>query len=56
MSVRRKLNGLYLGAAAVLAAFIGVVFNSWAAFAVALGVTVVVHVQAGNIRWAHGRR
>jgi hypothetical protein len=55
MSARKKLNGLYPGAAAVLAAFVGVVFNSWAAFAVTLGVMVVIHTHAGNVRWAAGR-
>ena len=56
MSARKKLNSMYGGGAALLAAFVGLVFQSWWVFAAALGVFLVMHVQAGNIRPAPGRR
>jgi hypothetical protein len=56
MSARRKLNGLYAGAAAVSAAFVGLAFQSWWGFAAALAVLVALNVVSGNIRPAAGRR
>ena len=52
MSVRKKLNGMYMGGAAVLAAFVGLVFTSWLAFSVTLVVVAGVQWIAGNIRFA----
>jgi hypothetical protein len=56
MSARKKLNSLYLGGAAILAAFVGLVFQSWWVFAVALALFLAMHVQSGNIRLAVSRR
>jgi hypothetical protein len=39
-----------------MAAFIGLVFQSWWVFAVALALFLAMHVQSGNIRPAAGRR
>jgi hypothetical protein len=56
MSARKKLNGLYFTGAAVLAAFVGLAFASWWAFAVTFAVTAGVQIMAGNIRLAGGYR
>jgi hypothetical protein len=56
MSARKKLNGMYLSGTAVFAAFVGLVFASWWAFAVAFALTAGVQIVAGNIRLAGGYR
>jgi hypothetical protein len=56
MSARRKLNGLYLSGAAVLGAFVGLVFASWWVFATTFALTAAVQVLSGNIRFAGPRR
>jgi membrane protein implicated in regulation of membrane protease activity len=55
MSARKKMNSMYVGAAALLAAFIGLVYSSWWVSAVALAVLLVMNVLAGNIRPASNR-
>ncbi|MDB5309935.1 MAG: hypothetical protein JWO38_4137 [Gemmataceae bacterium] len=56
MSARRKLNAAYAYGSVVWAAFVGAVFQSWALFAVVLGVLVGLNLVGGNIRLAHARR
>jgi hypothetical protein len=56
MSARKKLNGLYVTGTVVFAAFIGALFASWWAFAVAFAATAYVQVMAGNIRFVAGHR
>jgi hypothetical protein len=56
MSARKKLNGMYLTGAAVFAAFVGLAFVSWWAFAITFVVTAGVQIMAGNIRLAGGYR
>ncbi|MBP3956871.1 hypothetical protein J8F10_16490 [Gemmata sp. G18] len=56
MSARKKLNGLYTGLAALVAAFVGLGFGSWAAFGVTFVLIMVFNTHTGNTRWAAGRR
>lgn len=56
MSVRKKLNGLYLTGCAVLAAFVGLVFFSWWVFGVTFTLAAGTQIMAGNIRLAGGHR
>jgi hypothetical protein len=55
MGARERLNAAYAGGAAVLAAFVGVGFKSWAVFAAVLVVALVLCLVGGHIRPA-GRR
>jgi hypothetical protein len=52
MSARRKLNQLYATGAMLLAGFLGLVFQSWWAFAAFLIGGVGLNVWGGNIRLA----
>jgi hypothetical protein len=56
MSVRRKLNGLYLSGCAVLGAFVGFVFASWWACAATFAVATGAQVLSGNVRFSGPRR
>lgn len=56
MGARTKLNEMYLAVSLLWAAFIGLVFNSWMAFAVAIGGLVGLNMVGGNIRLARARR
>ena len=56
MSARKKLNGAYGFGAALAAAFVGAVFQSWWVFGVAWVVFLAMNLQAGNIRPAATRR
>ena len=53
---RGKLNQAYMTGSLILAAFIGLVFNSWTAFGVAFAAVVVLNVIGGNIRLGGSRR
>ncbi|CAN5899985.1 hypothetical protein BH23PLA1_BH23PLA1_44670 [soil metagenome] len=55
MGARSKLNVAYAHGCLIVASVVGLVAQSWAAFAVALAVTVLGCVVAGDIR-PHGRR
>ena len=52
MSVRHRLNEAYATGAVILAAFLGLVFNSWWVFGVGLGVLLLLKVLGGQIRVA----
>ena len=52
MSARRKLNQLHATGAALLAGWVGLVFQSWWAFAAVLAAGVGLNVWGGNIRLA----
>jgi hypothetical protein len=54
MGAREKLNMSYLQGAVVLAAVVGVLTSSWAAFGIALAVLVAGALHDGAIR-LHGR-
>ncbi len=56
MSVRKKLNGLYVGGCAVFGAAAGLVFTSWTAAAVAFAAAAITQIMAGNIRFANSHR
>lgn len=56
MGARTKLNEMYLAGSLLWAAFIGLVFNSWMAFAAAVGGPVALQMVGGNIRLARARR
>ncbi len=56
MSARKKLNGLYMGVAVLVAAYVGLAFSSWWAFGVTVAVITVFNTHAGNTRWAATRR
>ena len=50
MGAKQKLNSAHPSAAMVIAGLIGLVTQSWNAFAVALAGVIVVDVIAGDIR------
>ncbi len=52
MSARRKLNQLYASGAAILAGWLGLVFQSWWAFAAVLVGMLALNVWGGTIRLA----
>jgi len=52
MGARRKLNQLYATGAVVLAGFLGLVFQSWWAFAAFLLGLIGLNVWGGSIRLA----
>jgi hypothetical protein len=54
MGAREKLNVSYLQGAVVLAAFVGVLTNPWAAFGIALTVLAAGALHDSAIR-LHGR-
>jgi hypothetical protein len=56
MSARNKLNQAYGTAAVVLAAVVGVAFQSWWAFAVGAAALVGLNVVGGHIRLSPARR
>ena len=56
MSVRTKLNEMYLFAALIWSGFIGLAFNSWTAFAIAMGAMTALNLVGGNIRLVAARR
>lgn len=56
MSAGKKLNGMYLTGCAVLAAFLGLAFQSWWAFGVTFVLAAGTQLLAGNIRLAAGQR
>jgi hypothetical protein len=56
MNARKKMNVMYLGRTAAFAAFVGLVFASWWAFAVTFALTAGGQIMAGNSRLAGGYR
>jgi hypothetical protein len=50
MGAKQKLNSAHLLGCALIAGLVGGVAGSWWAFAVALGVLLVVDYHAGDIR------
>jgi acyl dehydratase len=55
-AARNKLNQLYATGSLILAAYIGLVFNSWLAFGAASASLLVLNVFGGNIRLVGSRR
>lgn len=55
MGARTKLNQAYVNGALIVAIVIGVLFNSWTLFGVALVYYLASSVHSGNIRLASGR-
>ncbi len=53
---RDKLNQAYLNGSLILAAFIGLVFNSWWGFGAALASLTILNMIGGNIRFGESRR
>ena len=56
MNARKKLNALYAVVAALVAAYAGLMFNTWLAFGIAFAAIMAFNLQAGNTRPAPGRR
>ena len=56
MSARHQLNQAYSTGSLILAAFLGLVFNSWVVFGVGAGCLVVLNMMGGSIRLAGSRR
>jgi hypothetical protein len=55
-AARNRLNQLHATGALILAAYIGLIFNSWLAFGAATASLLVLNVFGGNIRLAASRR
>jgi hypothetical protein len=55
-AARNKLNQLHATGSLILAAYIGLVFNSWLAFGTASAALLVLNVFGGNIRLVGSRR
>ena len=49
-TARNKLNAASCYGNLLIAAFVGLVFDSWLVFAVGMGVLTALSVQSGNIR------
>ena len=56
MSARRKLNAAFFNGSIIVAAVVGLLFGSWAAFALVLALLLVGSLLAGDIRLGKGRR
>ena len=56
MSARKRLNQAYATASLFLAAWIGLAFNSWAAFGIGAGSLLGLNFVGGNIRFTGFRR
>jgi hypothetical protein len=56
MSARRKLNAAFFNGSIIVAAVIGLLFESWTAFAVVLALLLVGSLLAGEIRPGNRRR
>ena len=50
MSARKKLNVAFLNGSVIVAAVVGLLFGSWAAFALVLALLLVGSLLAGEIR------
>jgi hypothetical protein len=50
MNARRKLNLAFLNGSLIIAAVLGLLFESWTIFALALAALVVGNLVAGEIR------
>jgi hypothetical protein len=50
MSARRKLNAAFFNGSLIVAAVIGLLFESWAVFGLILVVLVIGNLVAGEIR------
>ena len=50
MGARTKLNAAYFLGAGLLAAFVGIVFQSWLAFLIVFSVLVAINCYEGSIR------
>jgi hypothetical protein len=50
MSSRRKLNAAFFNGSLIVAAVIGLLFQSWAVFVLILVVLVIGNLVAGEIR------
>ena len=56
MGARNQLNKAYAMGSLLLAAFVGLVFNSWAAFGVVAMISLGLNLMGGDIRLGGGRR
>ena len=56
MAARQKLNQLHATGAVVLAAFVGVGFQSWWAFGLGLAALLGLNVWGGSIRLGYRPR
>ena len=54
--VRSTLNQMYATGSLILAAFIGLVYNSWLAFGSAAAILLALNIVGGHIRLAGFRR
>jgi len=50
MGARHKLNGIYFGGSAFVAALFGLAAQSWSVFGLALLGLLAIHVVSGSIR------
>jgi hypothetical protein len=50
MGARQKLNTIYFAACSIVAGTLGIVLQSWAAFAVARAIGLVLKAYDGGIR------
>ncbi len=50
MGARKKLNIAVLNGSLLIAAFVGIVFDSWFVFSVVAGVLIAGELYAGGIR------
>jgi putative effector of murein hydrolase len=56
VGARQKLNAVYVTFCAVIAAAVGVAFQSWLAFAIALAAGMALKAHDGGIRPSGRRR
>ena len=56
MNARRKLNSAYMSGSLLLSGWVGLCFQSWYAFGIAMVLLVVLNIESGNIRVAGSRR
>ena len=58
MGARQKLNAIYITVCSAVAAALGLAFQSWAAFGLALAAVLALKAHDGGIRlarWTRGR-
>jgi hypothetical protein len=56
MGARQKLNAVYASSCAIIAAAVGVGFQSWLAFAIALATGLALKTHDGGIKLSGRRR
>jgi len=56
MYARQRINQYYTTLSIILAAWIGLIANSWIVFGIAAAILILLHLIGGTIRFGGGSR